>query len=137
MGKFRISVVEIDEETGDDARIVVDLTAPSEVLREFAGYAVMSAIGANSETGGGTHEASVPGKPAEDGNYGPGQPRRKRRTKAEIEAARAAEAAGNEMPAPDVNSALASGGSVTRISNGETVVQPAPVTAASEYRPFG
>lgn len=122
MGKFRISVVEINEETGEDAAYVVDLTAPVEVLREIAGFAVSRALGAGSEP---SSNETPEFEPAPESS---GRPvRRKRRTKEEMQAARAAE------------QALANGGTVTRVSDGTTEIEPAPAPepTGGAYNPFG
>ena len=122
MGKYRISVVEVDEETGEDGAVVVDLTAPVEVLREIAGFAVSRALGAGNEPSSNETPAFEPAPESS------GQPaRRKRRTKEEMQAARAAE------------QALASGGTVTRVNDGTTEIEPASASepAAGAYNPFG
>jgi hypothetical protein len=103
-------VVEINEETGEDAAYVVDLTAPVEVLREIAGFAVSRALGAGNEPSSNETPAFEPAPESS------GQPaRRKRRTKEEMQAARAA---GAPSPAPEP----AAG---------------APSAAAGAYNPFG
>lgn len=80
-----------------DGETVADLTAPVEMLAQFAPEAVARLLREATPEAEGDTPA-----PPEAGNYGPGQPKRRRRTKAEMEAARAAEPSTPESPAiPD------------------------------------
>lgn len=88
MGKiYKVTVTEVED---DVDRMIIELTAPVEMLRQFAPAAVAAALG----------EAEQPiVTPAPNGEPEPfnakthDEPvRRKRRTKAEMEAARAADA---------------------------------------------
>lgn len=96
-----------------DGETVADLTAPVEMLAQFAPEAVTRLLReATPEAEGDTPEA--PASPAE-----PKERRRRRRTKAEMEAARAADplhtAEDQAAPAP----------------------APAPKSEAPAYNPFG
>ena len=113
MGKNYTVVVSEVNESGDEVT-VIELRGPIEVLQQFAPTAVASVLGAPAEQRPATPAEQLPSAPAEqrpatpaeqrpatpaapvsavadfsDGNYGPAQPRpRKRRTKAEMEAER-------------------------------------------------
>lgn len=156
--KWRVTVERSGEEPGiwDE---VVTLSAPREQLARFAPGVVADALGVNTATtytdkvpdyGFGTEadqmgalatEKSVP-----DGNYGPGQPaKRKRRTKAEIEADRLREQGGQRGDAvdpaerqavADMNAAIENGGSVTRTESGAVAVDdPGPAAVFNPFAP--
>lgn len=121
---------------GPDGETVVDLTAPVEMLRQFAPAAVGAALGAESVQVGEPPRMAMDGPVAAPGSEP--KERRRRRTRAEMEAARAqaAEATTGESPADAVPS--------------DEVPAPAPVwpvpapgrslvppTESATYNPFG
>ncbi len=84
---------------GPDGETVVDLTAPVEMLRQFAPAAVGAALGAESVQVGEPPKMAMDAPTVAEGEQ---KQRRPRRTKAEMEAARAAEPSTPESPAiPD------------------------------------
>lgn len=99
---YRVVVTREGAET-DDVSVVVELAAPTEVLARFAPSAVASVLGS-------TIEDDVPGgvyaEPVRHEQAGQPKQRRPRRTKAEMEAARAVEVHTDPVPAdvvPDVS----------------------------------
>lgn len=84
---YRVTVTREGAET-DDVSVIVELAAPAEVLARFAPSAVASVLGS-------TIEDDVPGgvyaEPVRHEQASQPKQRRPRRTKAEMEAARAAE----------------------------------------------
>lgn len=96
MGKqYMVTVSEVDTEDDEVRAVLVELRAPAEMLRQFAPSAVAAALGStvSDEVPGGVYGAETDPGPEV-------QPKtRRRRTKAEMEAVRAAEA----HPAPEIH----------------------------------
>jgi hypothetical protein len=98
---YRITVTDMMAE--DDNGMLIDLAAPVEMLRQFAPAAVAAALGTPAVTDEQIDQARerlelIGFLPSE-----PEQPKRRRRTKAEMEAARAAESTELNHPAPEVH----------------------------------
>jgi hypothetical protein len=125
---FRVIVFrETTDEDGDEvSKTVVELAAPREMLAQFAPQAVAAALGAPAQ------EVTTPKMATEGPTETPEQAtqRRKRRTKAEMEAARMAEAAVSEM------AAIAQVGETA-----DTVIDSRPIPVetptSGNYSPFG
>lgn len=79
---------------GPDGETMVDLTAPVEMLRQFAPAAVGAALGAESVQVGEPPRMAMDAPTAAEGEQ---KERRRRRTKSEMEAARAAEVSASEQ----------------------------------------
>jgi hypothetical protein len=125
---YRVIVFrETPDENGDDvSETMIELAAPREMLAQFAPQAVAAALGT-------TAQDAEPSKMAMEGPAEtPEQAtqRRKRRTKAEMEAARMAEAAVSEM------AAVAQVGETA-----DTVIDSRPIPVetptSGNYSPFG
>lgn len=136
MGKiYQVTVQEIMED--GDGVSVIELTAPVEMLRQFAPSAVAAALGTSvqvtdQQLDDARERLQGIGVISSEGNFGAGQPKRRRRTKAEMEAARNGEIA--------VQATDPGGGPITLAE-----VMPIPaatvpdtqVEKAGTYNPFG
>lgn len=109
METYRVTIIRVEEPDGVPDEVVV-LQASREQLARFAPGVVAEALGATEDRMPELPtEAVKPFTPAAatetDGNYGPGQPaKRKRRTRAEMEADAAREKAAADIakwPTPD------------------------------------
>ena len=126
---YRVVVTREGAET-DDVSVIVELAAPAEVLARFAPAAVASVLGS-------TIEDDVPGgvyaEPVRHEQAGQPKQRRPRRTKAEMEAARAAEIEKSAIAEP--HNAM-----ITERGNDGEPVAPMAMDGPAEvaaYNPFG
>jgi hypothetical protein len=112
----------IGENGVGDSKTMVELAAPREMLAQFAPQAVAAALGTTAQ------DATPPRMAMEGPAETPEQAtqRRKRRTKAEMEAARMAEATVSEL------AAVAQVGETA-----DTVIESAMPVEARPYSPFG
>ena len=107
--KYRVMVIretETDDEVSSER--LVELAAPVEMLRQFAPSAVAAALGTSAMDAALTTRIDPEPEAQAD------RPKRARRTKAEMEAARAAEAGAEEK-----------------------VAEPQPMAMEGGYNPFG
>ncbi len=129
MGKiYQVTVQEIMED--GDGVSVIELTAPVEMLRQFAPSAVAAALGTSAQE---ADEQGLPDRsaPTETAESGVAKERRRRRSKVEMEAARAGEST--------VQTAEVGGGPAPMAMDGPAAVVVAgePVPEAKAYLPFG
>lgn len=139
---YRVIVVRETDANADVGvtETIVELAAPREMLAQFAPQAVAAALGTTAQDAALVTRVDPPRMamegPAEtDGNYGPGEPRvRKRRTKAEMEAARAAE--GEPLALAEVMPTSKAPTVTTTFESAKPIPVETP-TSGSAYRPFG
>lgn len=148
MGKqYVVTVFEVDTES-DSETTLVELRAPVEMLAQFAPQAVAAALGASAAAVEAPEQPrmAMTGPTLADVSYGPDTAARvrKRRTKAEMEAARRAEmlAASVVEPHNAMISELDNDGEpkAPTVTTTFESAKPIPVetpTSGSGYRPFG
>jgi len=134
-----VTAFETDGATEHEEMTVIELRAPVEMLRQFAPAAVAAALGATEqEKAEQPRIGIVDPQPRDEGNYGSGQPKRRRRTKAEMEAARAGTAKEVEQ-AEGAERAQQYEANVASMPNSEAVTTSDPGKAEPQpaYNPFG
>lgn len=147
MGKsLVVTVFEVDDD-GDETTLI-ELRAPVEMLRQFAPQAVAAALGTattvtNQQLDDARERLQGIGVLSSEGNFGAGQPKRRRRTKAEMEAARTAETEpimlAEVMPAPEAPTATTTFESAKPVPADNTTehARAANVAERNAYSPFG